>query len=70
MVAELPLLDLYFGGPGLRCAEEAVHLPDCVEIHVNDDPRSGREKGLVCLVDHDGIVGCHPEDARGARAVG
>ena len=44
-------------------------LPDCVEIHANDDPRSGREKGLVCSVDHDGIIGRHPEDAKGASAV-
>ena len=29
----------------------------CVEMHQNDDPKSGTEKGLVCNVDHDGIMG-------------
>jgi len=32
-------------------------LLDCIEIHSNDDPRSGREKGLVCAMDHDAIIG-------------
>jgi hypothetical protein len=41
-----------------------------VEIHSNDDPRSGREKGLVCSVDHDGIIGRHPEDTKGATPIG
>ena len=45
------------------------NLPACVEIHSNDDPRSGREKGLVCSADHDGIIGRHPQDATGASAI-
>jgi hypothetical protein len=32
-------------------------LDPCVVGHVNDDPRSGREKGLVCTSCHDGIMG-------------
>ena len=39
-----------------------------VEVHINDDMRSGREQGLVCSVDHDGIVGRHPLD--GGSTVG
>jgi hypothetical protein len=46
------------------------NLPEFVEIHSNDDPRSGREKGLVCSQDHDAIIGRHPEDAKGATPIG
>jgi hypothetical protein len=45
------------------------NLPESVELHANDDPRSGREKGLVCSVDHDAVMGIHPEDAKGARPI-
>ena len=31
---------------------------------VNDDPRSGREKGLFCETCKDAVVGIHPLDAR------
>jgi hypothetical protein len=37
-------------------------LPDVVEIDGNDDPRSGRERGLVCTADHDAVMGFHPLD--------
>jgi hypothetical protein len=40
-------------------------LPEVVVVHQNDDPRSGREKGLVCEADHDALMGVHPLD--GAR---
>jgi hypothetical protein len=46
-----------------------LKLADCVNVHENDDPRSGREKGLVCSVDHDGIVGLHPLDGAGRKPV-
>lgn len=51
---------------GLR---KRFSLPDCVEIHQNDDPRSGREKGLVCTADHDAVMGLHPLDG-GGKVVG
>jgi hypothetical protein len=38
-------------------------LPDVVEIQQNDDPRSGRERGLVCSADHDAVMGFHPLDS-------
>jgi len=44
-------------------------LPDSVEVHVNDDSRSGREKGLVCTVDHDAVMGIHPLDGKGASPI-
>ena len=41
-------------------------LPPCIEIHQNDDPRSGRERGLDCTADHDAVMGFHPLDKPGA----
>ncbi len=32
-------------------------LDPCIEVHVNDDPRSGTEKGLVCSHCHDAVMG-------------
>lgn len=32
-------------------------LSPCVEVHRNEDPRSGTELGLVCASCHDGIMG-------------
>jgi hypothetical protein len=46
-----------------------LNLDACVEIHINDDPRSGREKGLVCSSDHDGIIGRHPADGAALKVV-
>jgi len=40
-------------------------LPAFVVGHQNDDPKSGREKGLVCEACKDAIMGVHPLD--GAR---
>jgi len=40
-------------------------LPAFVVEHQNDDPKSGREKGLVCEACKDAIMGVHPLD--GAR---
>lgn len=45
------------------------NLPECVGIHVNDDSRSGREKGLDCRSCHDAVVGIHPDDRRGAAVI-
>ena len=32
-------------------------LSPVVEVHENTDPRSGLERGLVCSMCHDGIIG-------------
>jgi hypothetical protein len=48
--------------------KKRLKLADFVSIHVNDDPRSGREQGLVCDTCHDAIIGLHPADGKG-RAV-
>jgi len=50
--------------------KKRLKLPDVVSVHVNDDPRSGREKGLFCEACNDAIIGAHPEDAKGAKPVG
>jgi|SRR5579862_587546 len=46
-----------------------LNLADCVKVHVNDDPRSGREKGLECGICRDAVVGIHPEEAKGAAVI-
>jgi hypothetical protein len=42
-------------------------LSACVVDHLNDDPKSGRESGVVCTECHDGIVGLNKADASGKR---
>jgi hypothetical protein len=42
-------------------------LPAFVVDHVNDDPKSGRESGLVCKECDDAVIGLHKDDARGKR---
>jgi hypothetical protein len=42
-------------------------LPTCVVGHVNDDSKSGRESGFVCMECHDGVIGLHRGDAVGKR---
>ena len=34
-------------------------MPAFVEQHVNDDPKSGQERGLVCSVHKDGVIGLY-----------
>jgi len=50
--------------------QKKFHLPKCVTVHVNDDPRSGREKGLDCSACHDAIMGRHPADGAGYQVLG
>ena len=38
---------------------ERFQLPLFVETHVNEDPKSGYEEGLVCSQCKDGIMGYH-----------
>jgi hypothetical protein len=44
-------------------------LPDFVTVAQNDDPHSGREKGLFCETDQDAIMGYHPLDGAHAKVV-
>jgi len=49
--------------------KKRLRLGEMVTVHANDDPRSGREKGLVCGTCKDAVIGIHPEDAKGATPV-
>jgi len=53
--------------PALRAR---LALPECVTDHVHRGTHDGTEAGFVCSVCHDGVMGCHPEQAGGARVVG
>jgi len=61
---------IYFGGL-LDCValRRRFELPAFVVEQRNDDPRSGREMGLVCETCQDAIMGLHPEDAKGKTAI-
>jgi len=39
--------------------KQRLALPDFIEHHVNEDPKSGYEEGLVCTLCHDAIIGYH-----------
>lgn len=41
----------------LAVIRERLALPPCVIDHVNDDPKSGLERGFVCWEHKDGIMG-------------
>jgi len=49
--------------------KKRLRLGETVTVHANDDPRSGREKGLVCGTCKDAVIGIHPEEAKGATPV-
>jgi hypothetical protein len=38
-------------------------LDPCVKIHDHRGTHDGSERGLVCVVHHDGVIGRHPSDA-------
>ena len=59
-------VDAVLNGEDLK---KRLKLGDPVAVHVNDDPRSGRERGLVCGDCKDAVVGVHPEDARGRAPI-
>jgi hypothetical protein len=35
-------------------------FPSTIEVHRNDDNKSGMEAGFVCVLCHDGVIGVHP----------
>jgi hypothetical protein len=41
----------------LASVRARLGLAPCVIDHVNDDPKSGEERGFVCSEHHDGIMG-------------
>lgn len=42
---------------------KGLHLDSCVQIHDHRGTHDGSERGIVCTIHHDGIMGPHPADA-------
>jgi hypothetical protein len=59
-------VDAVLDGDAIR---KRLKMPEAVTVHVNDDPRSGREQGLVCGACKDAVVGIHPADGRGKAVI-
>jgi hypothetical protein len=43
--------------------------PDCVVVHSHRGTHEGSEHGLVCQLDHDALMGSHPEVAPSSRII-
>jgi len=41
----------------------ALKLEACVQIHDHRGTHDGSERGLVCNIHNDGLMGPHPSDA-------
>ncbi|HET9943614.1 MAG TPA: tetratricopeptide repeat protein [Terriglobia bacterium] len=47
-----------------------LHLDACVAVHDHRGTHDGSERGIVCRIHHDGVMGPHPSNASsGARTV-
>lgn len=44
-----------------------LRLDPCVQIHDHRGTHDGSERGLICSVHHDGLMGAHPLDAGPGR---
>jgi hypothetical protein len=42
---------------------EALGLDPCVKIHDHRGTHDGSERGLICEIHNDGVMGLHPSDA-------
>jgi hypothetical protein len=42
---------------------QTLQLDACVQVHDHRGTHDGSERGIVCTVHHDGILGTHPADA-------
>jgi len=40
-----------------------LRLDPCVQVHDHRGTHDGSERGIICTVHHDGVLGRHPEDA-------
>jgi hypothetical protein len=40
-------------------------FPEFVEIHFNNDPKSGTEAGFICTMCQDAVMGLHPDFSKG-----
>jgi len=48
---------------------QGLGLASCVQIHDHRGTHDGSERGIVCTVHHDGIMGPHPVDAPASAKV-
>jgi hypothetical protein len=48
---------------------KGLGLDPCVEVHDHRGTHDGSERGIVCTVHHDGIMGPHPADASPAAKI-
>jgi hypothetical protein len=49
---------------------DGLSLSPCVQVHDHRGTHDGSERGIVCTIHHDGIMGPHPQDApTGTRTV-
>jgi hypothetical protein len=42
---------------------DGLHLDSCIQIHDHRGTHDGSERGIVCTIHNDGIMGRHPSDA-------
>ncbi len=63
---------VYFVGVVLdgEALKKRFSLPDFVVVHSHLGTHDGAEQGLVCQMDHDALMGAHPQLARGAKVIG
>jgi hypothetical protein len=56
---------VYFANVVLDLASmrRKLNLPECVEDFVHRGTVDGAEQGFVCKLDHDGVMGMHPDVA-------
>ena len=45
------------------------NFPKFVEIHVNNDSKSGLEAGFYCTRCKDAVMGLHPRDGQGKTSI-
>ena len=46
-----------------------LNLNDCIEIHEHIGTHDGQERGFVCKIHQDGIMGIHPKFATGEKTI-
>jgi hypothetical protein len=48
---------------------KGLGLAPCVQIHDHRGTHDGSERGIVCTIHNDGVMGAHPEDASPAAKI-
>jgi hypothetical protein len=45
----------------VEALKSRLRLPDCIVVHRHRGTVDGAEQGLACGIDHDGVMGIHPD---------